>query len=338
MRVMEVAGGWGFEHLRQGERPDPRPGPGEVVLRMRAASINYRDFLMVQGGYGGRAGPLPLIPLSDGVGVVEAVGAGVTRVRPGDRVCPTFFQSWLSGPPSAERFSQPLGGPLPGTMQELMLLPAEGVVRAPEHMTDAQAASLNCAGLTAWSAVVAQADVKPGDVVLVQGTGGVSMFALQFAKMRGAGVIATSSSELKLEKARALGADWTIDYRQTPEWGKRARELTGGRGVDLVIEVGGAGTLRESVRAVRAGGIVALIGVLSGASTEFNLAHVVMQNVRLQGVTVGSREMFEDMVRAMSAHRTAPAVDERVFPWTNLREALEALPLGLHFGKTCLLF
>ncbi len=338
MKVMEVAGGWGFEHLGQGERPEPQPGPGKVVLRMKAASINYRDFLMVQGGYGGRAGPLPLIPLSDGVGGVEAIGPGVTRVKAGDRVCPTFFQSWLSGPPSAEHFSRPLGGPLPGVMQELMLLPAEGVVHAPAHMTDAQAASLNCAGLTAWSAVATQADLKPGEVVLVQGTGGVSMFALQFAKLRGARVIATSSSGLKLEKARKLGADWTINYRETPEWGRRARELTGGRGVDLVVEVGGAGTLRESVRATRTGGTVAMIGVLSGASTEFNLAHVVMQNVRLQGVTVGSREMFEEMARAMSAHAVEPAVDERVFAWTDLREALEAMPLGLHFGKTCLLF
>lgn len=338
MRVMEVVGGWGFDHLRQGERPDPKPGPGEIVLRMKAASINYRDFLMVQGGYGSRSGPLPLIPLSDGVGVVEAVGEGVERVQIGDRVCPNFFQSWLSGPPSAEGFAAPLGGPLPGVMQELMLLPAEGVVRAPAHLTDAQAATLNCAGLTAWSAVIVQADVKPGDVVLVQGTGGVSMFALQFAKLRGAQVIATSSSDAKLAKARALGADWTVNYRKTPEWGKRARELTGGRGVDLVVEVGGAGTLRESVRATRIGGAIALIGVLSGASTDFNLAHVVMQNIRLQGVTVGSREMFEDMARAIAAHRLEPAVDGRVFPWTALREALEALPLGLHFGKTCLMF
>lgn len=338
MKVMEVAGGWGFDYLRQGERSDPEPGPGEIVIRMKAASINYRDFLMVQGGYGSRAGPLPLIPLSDGVGVVEAVGPGVERVKVGDRVCPTFFQSWLAGPPSAERFSAPLGGPLPGVMQELMLLLAEGVVHAPAHLTDAQAATLNCAGLTAWSAVVTQGDVKPGDAVLVQGTGGVSMFALQFAKLRGAQVIATSSSDAKLAKARALGADWTINYRETPEWGKKARALTDGRGVDLVVEVGGAGTLRESLRATRIGGTIALIGVLSGASSDLNLAHVVMQNIRLQGVTVGSLEMFEEMARAVAAHKLVPAVDERIFPWTALREALEALPMGLHFGKTCLLF
>ncbi|HZD26202.1 MAG TPA: NAD(P)-dependent alcohol dehydrogenase, partial [Alphaproteobacteria bacterium] len=267
MRVMEVRESWDLDHVLPGERPEPKAGPGQVVLKMKAATLNYRDFLTVQGGYGSRAGRLPLIPISDGVGEIVEVGEGVARVKPGERVCPAFFQSWRDGRPSAEHFSRALGGPLDGVMQDYMLLDAEGVVPAPAHLSDLEAAALPCAGLTAWSAVVTQGNIQPGDRVLVQGTGGVSIFALLFAKMHGAEVIATSSSDEKLEKVRTLGADHLINYRETPEWGKRARELTGGRGVDLVVEVGGAGTLKESVRATRIDGTIAMIGVLAGART-----------------------------------------------------------------------
>lgn len=338
MKVMEIRDGWGFDHIRVSERPEPRPGPGQVVLRMKAASLNYRDFLLAQGGYGARAGKLPLVPISDGVGVVAAVGDGVTRVAVGDRVCPAFFQSWMSGPPSARHTSRPLGGPLDGVMQEYMLLDAEGVAPVPAHLSDLEAATLPCAGVTAWSAVVAQAAIEPGDTVLVQGTGGVSLFALLFAKMRGAAVIATSSSDEKLERAKALGADHLINYKTTPDWGKAARAVTGGRGVDLVVEVGGAGTLAESVRATRIGGTIALIGVLSGAVSDFNLPFVVMQNMRLQGVTVGSRDMLEAMARAMALHGTRPPVDDRVYGFDELVPALESMPRGDHFGKICLQF
>jgi len=338
MRVLELRDSWGFDHIQPGERPDPQAGPGQVVLEMRAASLNYRDFLAVQGGYGSRGGHLPLIPISDGVGTVVDVGDGVSRVRPGDRVCPNFFQSWLAGPPSAEKFSRPLGGPLDGVMQERMLLDADGVTIAPAHLSDLEAATLPCAGLTAWSAVVEQGNIQPGDVVLVQGTGGVSLYALLFAKMMGAEVIATSSSDAKLERAAALGADHMINYRSQPEWGKAARAITGERGVDLVVEVGGAGTLKESVRATRVGGTLAMIGVLAGPSSDFNVALVVMQNMRLQGVTVGSREMMERMCAAMSLHGTHPPVDEKIYGFTDLRPALEAMPSGGHFGKIALQF
>lgn len=338
MKVIEVSD-WSFDGLRAAERPEPEPGPGEVVLEMKAASLNYRDFLMVQGGYGSVGGGLPLIPISDGVGEVVAVGDGVSRVRVGERVNPTFFQSWIDGPPSAEHFSRPLGGPLDGVMQQRMCLPEAGVVAVPEHLSDAEAASLPCAGLTAWSAVVTQGHLRPGDWVLVQGTGGVSIFALLFAKMHGAQVIATSSSDEKLEKVRALGADHLINYARTPDWGKQALALTGGRGVDLVVEVGGAGTLKESVRAVRVGGTIAMIGVLAGGrSDSFNIGLVVMSNKRLQGVTVGSRAMHEEMCRAMAAHGTPVPVDETVYGFDDLRAALEAMPGGRHFGKIALAF
>ena len=338
MRVMELRDAWDIDHIFAGERPDPEPGPGQVVVRMKAASLNYRDFLMVQGGYGSRAGKLPLVPISDGTGEVAAVGDGVRRVAVGDRVCPTFFPHWLSGPPAADGFGAALGGPYDGVMQELMLVDEQAVVKVPAHLSDLEAATLPCAGLTAWSAVVTQGNIQPGNTVLVQGTGGVSIFALLFAKMHGAEVIATSSSDDKLARVKALGADHVINYRETPQWGKAAREITGGRGVDLVVEVGGAGTLPESVRATRVGGTIAAIGVLAGASSDFNVALIVMQNMRLQGITVGSRDMFDDMVHAMALHGTRPPVDEKVYGFDDLRPALEAMPKGQHFSKICLQF
>ena len=338
MRVMELRDDWGFEHIVAGERADPSPGPGQVLLRMKAASLNYRDYLMVQRGYGRRSGELPLIPISDGVGEVVAVGDGVSRVAVGDRVCPSFSQTRISGPFKEAQWTGILGGPMDGVMQELMLLDADGVSKVPAHLTDLEAATLPCAALTAWSAVVVEGQVKAGDVVLVQGTGGVSLFALQFAKMLGAEVIVTSSSDAKLARARALGADQLINYKTTPEWGKAARALTGGRGVDHVVEVGGAGTLAQSIRATRPSGTISLIGVLSGAATELNLALVVTSNMRLQGITVGSRDGFEDMVRAMDLHQTRPAVDDHVYAFDELRPALESMSSGKHFGKICLSF
>ncbi len=338
MRVMELRDGWGFEHIVDGARDAPKPGPGQVVLRMKAASLNYRDYLMVQRGYGRRSGELPLVPISDGVGEVVAVGDGVGRVAVGDRVCPSFSQTRVSGPFREEQWPGILGGPMDGVMQELMLLDADGVSRVPAHLTDLEAATLPCAALTAWSAVVVEGRVKAGDVVLVQGTGGVSLFALQFAKLHGAAVIATSSSDAKLERARALGADHLINYRSTPEWGKAVRALTDGRGVDHVVEVGGAGTLAQSIRATRASGTISLIGVLSGAASELNLGLVVTSQMRLQGITVGSRDGFEDMVRAIGQHGTRPVVDDRVYAFDELRPALESMSDGRHFGKICLSF
>ena len=338
MRVMEIGEDWDFEHLRLVERPEPRPGPGQVVLEMAAASINYRDQLMVRRGYGRRSGTLPLVPVSDGVGRVIEVGEGVDRVAVGDRVCPCFNQLWISGPFHEGLWGGLLGGPRDGVMQARMLLDQAGLVKVPAHMTDLEAATLPCAALTAWSAVVEAGGVKAGDTVLIQGSGGVSLFALQIAKLHGATVIATSSSDEKLEKMKALGADHLINYRDTPDWGKAALAPTDGRGVDIVVEVGGAGTLQQSVRAVRASGTISLIGNLAGSMTELNLPLVFMKCARMIGVAVGNRDQFEAMVRAMTAGALKPAVDDKVYAFEDLRAALEALPEGNHFGKVCIAF
>ena len=335
MRVMQIEGDWGLDNIRLAERPDPVPGPGEIVVRMQAVSINYRDTVMVNRGYGRRSGELPLVPLSDGAGTVEAVGEGVGRVALGDLVCPIFGQNWIDGTFREECWGGTLGGPNDGTVQEKMLLSENGVVKAPAHMTAVEAATLPCAAVTAWNAVVEQGQVRAGDAVLVQGTGGVSLFALQFAKMHGAEVVATSSSDDKLSKAEALGGDHLINYRETPDWGKAAQSMLG-RGVDHIVEVGGGGTLEQSLRAVRPGGTISLIGVLSGAAGTLNLGPVVTQNVRLQGVTVGSRTMFEAMNRALALFGTRPAVDKaHGFAFEEVAAALRAFPEGRHFGKVC---
>jgi len=333
MKVMQIQDDWSPENIKLAERPDPEPGPGQIVVRMLAGSLNYRDFVISGGGYGRRSGELPLVPCSDGAGTVAAIGDGVTRVAVGDLVCPIFSQTWLEGLYSERSWSGTLGGPLDGAFQELMLLSQEGVVKAPKHMTAAEAASLPCAAVTAWNALVAQGGIQPGDRVLVQGTGGVSMFALQIAKMMGAEVIATSSSDAKLERVRSLGADHVINYKSDPDWHKTAREITGRRGVDHVVEVGGAGTLERSIRAVRPSGIISLIGVLDGAAGALNLGPVVTQNIALQGITVGSRAIFEDMVRAMELHELRPALEEKRFAFEELGAAIAALPKGQHFGK-----
>ncbi len=338
MKVMALRDDWSPDNIVPAERRDPEPGPGEVLLRMRAASLNYRDFVMANRGYGRRSGTLPLVPLSDGAGEVVALGPGVSRVSLGELVCPIFGQTWLSGPFRDDLWEGMLGGPRDGVMQELMVLSEQGVVRAPRHMTPVQAATLPCAAVTAWNALVTQGQVNSGERVLVQGTGGVSLFALLFAKLRGAEVIITSSSTARLARAQAMGADHLINYLEQPEWSKSVRELTAGTGVDHIVEVGGAGTLEQSLRAVRASGTVSLIGVLSGGAASLPLGQVVTRNVRLQGVTVGSREVFEDMVRAMQEHRIVPPVDERTFAFEELGPAIKAFAEGGHFGKVCTSF
>jgi NADPH:quinone reductase-like Zn-dependent oxidoreductase len=335
MKVFQLEGGWSADHLVIAERPTPEPGPGQVLLRMSAASLNYRDTVVLQRGYGAQTGQLPLVPVSDGAGEVLAVGAGVTRVKVGDRVCPLFNPYWIGGRPTAARLSLALGGPIDGVMQEFMCLDAESVSLAPAHLSDVEAATLPCAALTAWSALVTEGRVEPGDRVLIQGTGGVSLFALQFAKMLGAFTIVTSSSSEKLERARALGADATLSYRETPEWGRSVRDIAGGEGVDHIVEVGGQQTLPQSLRAIRAGGTISMIGVLSGASMEARLGMIVTRQVRLQGITVGSRDGFEAMARAISQHQLRPVVD-RVFPFDELPQALTYLTSGAHFGKICI--
>ncbi len=337
MKVIELREQWSLDNLALGRRPRPKPGPGEVLLRMKAASVNYRDLVVARRGYGGLSGSLPLIPISDGVGEVAATGPGVSRVQPGDRVMPIIFQGWLGGELRREALATTLGGPLDGVMAEYMVLSEHALVKAPEHLSDEEAATLPCAALTAWSALVTQGAIKAGDRILLQGTGGVSLFALAFAKLHGAEVIITSSDDRKLKRALLLGADHGINYKTTPEWGRAAREVAGGEGLDHVVDVGGAETLPQALRAVRPGGRISLIGVLSGARADLAIGPVVTRNVRLQGVTVGHREGFEAMARAVHRHLLRPVVD-RVFPFEELRAALDYLASGAHFGKICLGF
>jgi len=332
MRVV-VVNEPGLENLAVVERPDPEPGLGEVLVRLRAATLNYRDLLTVEGGYGSKQRTVDFIPLSDGAGDIAAVGEGVTRFKPGDRVVGNFFQEWLAGEPTQKNLQSGLGGVLDGVASELRVFPEYGLSPTPGHLTDAEAAALPCAGLTAWSAVIDQGRSTPGDLVLTQGTGGVSTFAVQFAKLAGATVVATSSSNEKLERVRALGADHTINYAETPEWARPVRGINGGRGVDLVVEVGGAGTLEQSIKAVRPGGAICLIGVLSGANHEFRLPLVVTRKIRLEGVTCGNREQFEAMLRAIGQHRLRPALDDKVFGLDDLPAAFAHMRDGRHFGK-----
>jgi NADPH:quinone reductase-like Zn-dependent oxidoreductase len=335
MRVYQVEDDWSVDNLKLADRPEPNAGPGEVRIKMLASALNYRDLLVPQRGYGSRMKPLPLIMLSDGVGCVDQVGEGVDSLRLGERVCPLFFQSWLSGEPDNARLGMSLGCEMDGTMAQYMVLPANGVALVPAHLDHNEVATLPTAGVTAWRAIVTEGRVKPGDTVLIQGTGGVSLFALQFAKMLGARVICTSSSDEKLLRARTLGADETINYLSTPEWGKTARTIADGIGVDHVVEVGGQRTLPQSLRAVRPGGTISMIGVLAGSQLDISLGLIVTRHIRLQGITVGSGDDFRTMVRAISQQGMRPVVD-RVYGFEQLHQALQHLASGKHLGKICI--
>jgi len=331
MRAWQIQERFGLDALTLVEREEPHPGPGQVAVRIGATSLNYRDLLTVEGSYNPKQ-PLPLVPLSDGAGEVSAVGPGVTGVKAGDRVAGIFNQAWISGPPRREHVRSSLGGPLDGLLAEQVILDAEGVVPLPEHLSFEEAACLPCAAVTAWNALVEQGGLTAGQTLLVLGTGGVALFALQLARCLEARVIVTSSSDAKLERARELGATGTINYRTTPDWDRRVKELTGGIGVDHVLELGGAETLPRSLRAVRVGGQVSLIGSLSGIEATLNLALVFMRGVRLQGVLVGSRDMFDAMIRVIVRHRLRPVID-RVFAFEEAPAAFEHLQSQAHFGK-----
>jgi len=338
MRVFQIEGGWSFDNLTLGERPEPVARQGHVIVQMHAASLNARDRIVPLRGYGRATGELPLIPVSDGVGTIIGVGAGVTRVKIGDRVCPTYFQGWISGDPSPERFATSLGGPLDGVMTERMCLAEDGVVRVPDYLSDVEAATLPCAALTAWSAISGHAETRPGDHVLIQGTGGVALFALAFAKLHGAHVTLISSSDEKLESAKALGADETINYRSIPEWSRVARDIASDRGgFDTIIELGGEATLNQSIKCIRIGGTIALIGVLSGLAPTLPLGAIVTRQVRLQGVTVGHRDGFDAMLRAMARHRIHPVIG-RTFAFEDLKPALEEIANPTAIGKTVIRF
>lgn len=335
MRVFQIEGDWGIDNLKLSQRTQPQAGAGQVLVSMRASSLNFRDLVVPERGYGNYTGELPLIPISDGMGVVSAVGPGVTRVKVGDRVCPTYFQSWQGGDPDLQRLTQSLGGPIDGTMTETMCLSEQGVVMVPDYLTDLQASTLPCAALTAWSAVVTYGHIKAGDHVLVQGCGGVALFALQFAKALGAHVTVISSTEDRMARAQSLGADAVLNYREQPEWAKATRGFTQGRGYDLILELGGEKTLPQSLRCIRPGGTLAMIGILSGSSVNTSLGHIITRQVRLQGVTVGHRDGMEAMLRAMAQHRIVPVVD-KVFAFEELKVAMAYLRSGAQFGKVCI--
>jgi len=316
-----------FDSVRLVERPVPEPAAKEVQIRLTAATLNYRDLLMVTGAsQSGRKENC--VPLSCGCGVVSAVGSEASRFKVGDRVCPTFFQDWISGPRTAPGMGLSLGGTVDGVAREYACYPEDYVVKVPDVLGDLEAASLPCAAVTAWNALFALHSTKPGDVVLLQGTGGVSIAGLQLAKAAGATVIITSSSPVKLERSRALGADYLINYREVPEWGARARQITGERGVDIVLDVVGAEGMAQTQAALKPDGVIAAIGLLAGTPGRT----MTPRPAPMQVVRVGSREHFEDMNRAIAANGIRPVID-RVYPLERLPEAMQALKSGAIFGK-----
>jgi NADPH:quinone reductase-like Zn-dependent oxidoreductase len=319
---------FGLDHLTVADRPDLTPGPGQVLVAVKAVSLNYRDLLVATGKYNPRM-PLPRVPCSDAAGEVLAVGDGVLSAKPGDRVCGTFFQDWADGPLSDAACKSALGGAIDGVLAEQVVLNAHGVVPVPPHLSFEEAATLPCAAVTAWNALTTDFD-PAGKTVLLQGTGGVSIFALQFATALGATCLITSGSDDKLARALSMGATAGVNYKQTPDWEKWARQQTGD-GVDLVVEVGGAGTLERSVKATRPGGRIALIGVLAGGG-GFDPLPLMMKGITLRGIYVGSRAMFERMNATISKHAIKPVVD-RVFAFGEVREAFRHLETAGHFGK-----
>lgn len=329
MKALVIQNGFGLENVGVVDLPDPGPGPGQVLVRIRAASLNYRDLLIARGHYNPKL-KMPRVLGSDGAGEVVSVGAGVTAIKPGDPVVGCFMQHWIDGPITEAAARSTLGSDRDGVLAELAVLEASGTVPVPSGLTMQEAAALPCAAVTAWNAL-AGGGCGPGSTVLLQGTGGVSIYALQLARSLGARVLITSGSDEKLARALALGASAGTNYRTNPEWDRWARDQTGGTGVDIVIEVGGAGTLERSARAARQGGHIALIGVLAGG-TSFNPLALLMKSIRLQGVFVGSRAMFLEMNRVISRDNIKPVID-RVFPLGDGPAALRYVESGAHFGK-----
>ncbi|WP_437961190.1 NAD(P)-dependent alcohol dehydrogenase [Sorangium sp. So ce119] len=330
MKAWVLEGGFGTDHLRPVELPVPEPKRGQVLVRIRAASVNYRDLMVVDGVFDPSL-PMPLVPLSDGAGEVVATGEDARRLRVGDRVATLFQQKWLGGRPTPRTtFEASLGYPRGGVLAQYVVLDEDGLVVLPPSLTCEEGSTLPIAAVTAWQALHVDAPVRPGDTVLVLGTGGVAVFAVQLARASGARVIVASSSDEKLARARELGATDLINYRATPDWDARALELTGGVGVDVVVDI--AGDLRRSVRALRSGGQVSLVGLLANASPELDVVPMLMKRARVQGISVGSRDMFEDLLRAVALHRIRPVI-HRVYPFEAAREAIEAQRRGEHVGK-----
>lgn len=335
MKLATLSQPGGLDQLQITNGPEPgEPGPSELRVRIHANSLNFHDYAVVIGAIPTEDGR---IPMADGAGVVEAVGADVSEFKVGDRVVSTFFPKWENGPAPIDNFTTTPGDGINGYARECVVGPAQGFTHAPKGYSHAEAATLTTAGLTAWRALIVNGGLKAGDTVLTLGTGGVSIFALQFAKMMGARVISTSSSDEKLERLSALGADYTINYKTTPAWGQQVLELTSGQGVDHVIEVGGPGTLPESIDAVRIGGHISLIGVLTGRSGEVPTAKLMAKQARLQGLIVGSRAHQQEMIRAIEANDMHPVID-RSFTLDDIADAFRYEESGKHFGKICLEF
>jgi NADPH:quinone reductase-like Zn-dependent oxidoreductase len=338
MQVYRLTGEPGAERVRLYQCGTPDPGPGQALVRLRAASLNYRDLLIAGGMSAGGRTDEGRIPLSDGAGEVEAVGEGVVRVKPGDRVAAIFRQDWLAGPfPGGT--GQDLGGPVDGMLAEYVVLPAEGLVKFPAELSFEEAACLPCAAVTAWNAVVTAGSLKPGEIVLTLGTGGVSLFALQFAKLAGARVISTTSSPAKTERLLAAGAEAVIDTKQTPDWEKEVMRLTGGAGADLVVETGGAGTLPKSLASGALHGRINLVGVMAQGDAPLGSAfwHIFLRELHLTSVHVGSRADFEAMNLAVAANGLRPFID-RIFPFAQVPAAYDYLQAGRHFGKVVICF
>ena len=328
---------FGLDALERTSSPIPDTPPGSVLLRIHAVALNYRDLMVVEGTYNPRMA-LPRIPCSDAAGEIVAIGEGVTRVTTGDRVCTLFMQRWLDGPITAANSTHALGGDIDGVLAEYIVLPEDGVILFPPHLTYEEASTLPCAALTAWNALHhAGTPISPaqrGETLLLQGTGGVSLFALQFARLFGLRPYLISSSNEKLARGTALGLEAACNYRQTPDWSKWIAEITGKKGVDRIIEVGGSATLPQSLKAIRPGGLIAQIGILSGGAggTEIPLGPILHKQIRLQGIYVGSRAMFAEMNAAIAAAQLHPVIDY-IFPFAEAPEAIAAIKTASHFGK-----
>jgi len=331
-KAIIVQPGGGYDKVIIGERDAPDPGPGEITVAIKASSLNYHDFAVVSGIWG----PVePRIPMADGAGEVIAVGECVTEFKTGDHVVSTFFPAWQDGPPLVDSFAGVPGDGIDGYARDVVTTPVASFTLAPKGYSFSEAATLTTAGLTAWRALFVEGGLKPGETVLVQGTGGVSVFALQFAKMAGAKVIATSSSDAKLEKLKVMGADHLINYKTDPAWGETVRKLTDGSGVDHVVDVGGPATLAQSVIAARVGGHISVVGILSGFSGELNLLPILMRQLKLKGIVVGNRKQQQEMIAAIDVNGVRPVIDKS-FAFGEIVAAFQYQETNHHFGKICL--
>ncbi|MET0751734.1 MAG: NAD(P)-dependent alcohol dehydrogenase [Pyrinomonadaceae bacterium] len=323
---------FGIENLALVERDEPKPQASEVLVKFHAASLNYRDLMMVRGLYNPKL-KMPLVPLSDGAGEVVAIGEDVTKWKVGDRVCPIFMQGWIDGEITFQKARTALGGDLDGCLREFGAFDENGLVRIPDHLNYEEAATLPCAAVTAYHALFVSGGLKSEDSVLLQGTGGVSTFALQFSSVYGERTIITSSSDEKLQRAKELGATDLINYKETPDWDAAVLDLTGKRGVDHVVEVGGAGTIQKSMKSVKMGGHIAVIGALSGGSGEISPVSILMKSVKLHGIFVGSRQMFEQLNLLLCLHNHMKPQINKVFAFDETKDALKYMESGSHFGK-----